>query len=82
MVFVVIGALLVIVGIAVAAARTAGRGRLSQANSQTSAGPNTLEPTGKGRRLSLKADLLGLGIAALGAILIFAGAFLGSGRTG
>jgi hypothetical protein len=79
MVFVVIGALLVIVGIAVAAARTAGRGRLSQPNSQTSAGPKTLEPTGRGRRLSLKADLLGLGIAALGAILIFAGAFLRTG---
>jgi hypothetical protein len=74
MALVVIGALLVIVGITMAAVRTAGRGRLSQPNTQISAPPNTLEPTGKGRRLSLKADLLGLGIAAAGAILILAGA--------
>jgi hypothetical protein len=76
MALVVIGALLVIVGITMAAVRTAGRGRLSQSNAQISARPNTLEPTGKGRRLSLRADLLGLGIAAAGAILIFAGALL------
>jgi hypothetical protein len=74
MALVVIGALLVIAGITLAAVRTAGQGRLSQSNTQTSARPNTLEPTGRGRRLSLKADLLGLGIAALGVVLIFAGA--------
>jgi hypothetical protein len=74
MALVVIGALLVIAGIAMTALRTAGWGRLSQPKTQTSARPNTLEPTGKGRRLSLKADLPGLGMAALGAILIFAGA--------
>ena len=73
MALVVIGALLVIVGIAMAAVRTAKRGRLSQPT-RTSAQPNTLEPTGQGRRLSLKADLPGLGMVALGAILIFAGA--------
>jgi hypothetical protein len=74
MALVVIGALFVIVGVVMAAVRTVGRGRLSQPNTQTSGRPNTLEPTGKGRRLSLKVDLLGLGMAALGAILIFAGA--------
>jgi hypothetical protein len=74
MTLVVVGALLVIIGITLAAVRTAGRGRLSQPNTQASARPNTLEPTGKGRRLSLKADLLGLGMAAVGAILILAGA--------
>lgn len=74
MTLVVLGALLVIVGVAMAAVRTAGRGRLSQPNTQTSDRLNTLEPTGKGRRLSLKPDLLGMGVAALGAILIFAGA--------
>jgi hypothetical protein len=74
MAFVVIGALFVIVGIALAGVRTAGQGRLSQANAQASARPNTLEPSGKGRRLSLKADLPGLGLAALGAILLLAGA--------
>lgn len=74
MALVVIGALLVIAGVAMAAIRTAGRGRLSQPTRQTSALPNTLEPSGLGRRLSLKADLPGLGLAALGALLIFAGA--------
>ncbi len=74
MVLVVIGALFVIVGVAVAGVRTAGWGRLSQRNAQTSPRPDTLEPSGKGRRFSLKADLPGLGMAALGAILIFAGA--------
>jgi hypothetical protein len=74
MAIVVIGVLLVIVGVALAAIRTAGRGRLSQPNSPTSAKPTTLEPTGKGRQLSLRADLIGLGMAALGAILILAGA--------
>lgn len=78
MALVVIGALLVIVGITLAAVRTAGRGRLSQSNTRTSARPDTLEPTGKGRRLSLKADLLGLGVAALGALLILAGALSGA----
>jgi hypothetical protein len=78
MALVVIGALLVIVGITLAAVRTAGRGRLSQSNARTSARPDTLEPTGKGRRLSLKADLLGLGVAALGALLILAGALSGA----
>lgn len=74
MALVVTGVLLVIVGIATAAVRTAGWGRLSQPNTQTSVRPSTLEPTGKGRRFSLKADLPGLGMAALGAILILAGA--------
>jgi hypothetical protein len=82
MALVVIGALLIVVGVAIAAVRTAGRGRLSQPTAPTSPGPKTLEPTGKGRRLSLKADLLGLGVAALGALLIFAGAFLNSGKPG
>ena len=74
MALVVIGALLVIVGIALAAVRTAGRGRLSQPGAASAARPNTLEPTGAGRRLSLKADLPGLGLAVLGALLIVAGA--------
>lgn len=74
MALVVIGALFVIIGVAMAAVRTAARGRLSQPNTQTSARPNTLEPTGKGRRLSLKADLPGIGMAALGVVLILAGA--------
>ena len=74
MALVVIGALLVIAGVALAAGRTAARGRLSQADARSAAGPATLEPTGKGRRLSVKADFLGIGMAAAGAILIFVGA--------
>jgi hypothetical protein len=75
MLLVVVGVVLAIVGVIMTATRTADRGRLSQPNTQgTSAQPNTLEPTGKGRRLSLKSDLPGLGVAALGAILILVGA--------
>jgi hypothetical protein len=74
MALVVAGVVLVIVGVALAAVRTAGSGRLSQPNAQTSVRPTTLEPTGKGRRFSLKADLPGLGMAALGGLLILAGA--------
>ena len=74
MALVAIGALLVIVGVAMAAVRTAERGRLSQPGPQTPAHPTTLEPTGRGRRLSLKADLPGLGMAALGVLLMLAGA--------
>lgn len=82
MALVVIGALLVIVGVVMAAVRTAGRGRLSQPKTPSSGQPTTLEPTGEGRRLSLKADLLGLGIAALGALLILTGALLNSATAG
>lgn len=74
MALVVIGALFVIVGIAMSAVRTAERGRLTQLHAQRSAPPDTLEPTGKGQRLSFKADLPGLLIAAVGVVLIFAGA--------
>lgn len=74
MVLVVIGALVVVAGVAMAAIRTAERGRLSEPHVPTSAQPTTLEPTGQGRRLSFKADLPGLGLIALGLILIFAGA--------
>jgi hypothetical protein len=81
MTLVVIGALFVIIGVAMAAVRTAGRGRLSQPAPPTSAPPTTLEPTGKGRRLSLKADLLGMVIAGVGAVLILAGA-LSAGAPG
>ena len=74
MALVVVGAMLVIVGVAIAAIRTAGRGRLSQPDGQASGRPGTLEPAGKGGRLSLKPDLLGLVMAVLGVLLIFAGA--------
>ncbi|CAN7566204.1 hypothetical protein LJR219_004104 [Phenylobacterium sp. LjRoot219] len=74
MALVVIGAMFVIVGVAMAAVRTAGWGRLSQPNTQASDRLTTLEPTGRGRRLSFKPDLPGLGLVALGAVLLLAGA--------
>jgi len=74
MALVIIGALLVILGIAMAAVRTAERGQLSDPNERAPAQRNTLEPKGRGRRLSLKADAPGLAMAGLGAVLILAGA--------
>ena len=76
MTLVVIGAVLVFAGIALAGMRTAGWGRLSQSSDPTQTPPRAggLEPTGKGRRLSFKPDLPGLGIVAVGAILILVGA--------
>lgn len=71
---VVIGAMLIVVGVALAAIRTAQRGRLSQANTRgASARPDTLEPSGEGQRLSLKADLPGIGLIIVGAVLMIAG---------
>lgn len=75
MALIAIGALLIIAGIIVAANATLKRGRLSQAEQPISHAPrDTLEPSGQGRRLSLKADLPGLAMIALGAILLFLGA--------
>jgi hypothetical protein len=74
MLLVAIGALLIIAGIVLAANSTLKRGRLSQAEQPISHEPrDSLEPTGRGRRLSLKADLPGLAIIAMGVILLFLG---------
>jgi hypothetical protein len=71
-----IGALLVISGVVLAAVRTAQRGRLSDVpRPAATAGPDTLEPAGRGRRLAIKADLPGLALIALGAVLLLVGAF-------
>ena len=75
MALVLLGALFLIVGVGLAAGRTAARGRLSQPP-HTSPRPDTLEPTGSGRRLSLKADLPGLALAGLGVVLIVIGALV------
>jgi hypothetical protein len=70
-----LGALMVITGIVMATLRTLRRGRLSQPRSLArDAHPDTLEPSGRGDRLSLKADLPGIGLAVIGAVLIFVGA--------
>ena len=74
MLLIAIGALLIIVGVVVAANSTLRRGRLSQAEQPISHAPrDTLEPSGQGRRLSLKADLPGLALIAIGVVLLFLG---------
>lgn len=70
-----IGALLVISGVVVAAVRTARRGRLSDDRHPPAApAPDTLEPEGRGRRLAITADLPGIALITLGAILLLAAA--------
>jgi hypothetical protein len=71
---IIIGALLIVSGIVLAAVRTLKGGRLSESEQPVSHAPrDTLEPTGRGRRLSLKADLPGIGLIGLGAVLLFLG---------
>jgi hypothetical protein len=72
-----LGALFIIAGVVVATLRTLRRGRLSQPRSlDADPAPDTLEPSGRGDRLSLGADLPGIGLALFGAVLLFVGAFL------
>ena len=74
MLLIAIGALLIVSGVVMAATATLRRGRLSQAEQPISHAPrDTLEPSGRGRRLSLKTDLPGLAIIAIGVILMFLG---------
>jgi uncharacterized membrane protein len=74
MLLIAIGVLLIIGGVVMAANATARRGRLSQDEQPISHAPrDTLEPTGQGRRLSLKADLPGLALIALGVLILFLG---------
>jgi hypothetical protein len=75
MMLISVGVICMIAGIIIATLRTLGRGRLSQAHSLDSdETPDTLEPSGRGDRLSLMADLPGIGLALVGAVLIFVGA--------
>lgn len=75
MALIILGALLMVVGVALSAVKSARRGRLSKppnlAGDETR---DTLEPSGRGRRLSIKSDLPGLALFVLGGILIFVGA--------
>jgi hypothetical protein len=74
MLLIVIGALLIVGGVVLAANSTLKRGRLSQAEQPVSNEPrDTLEPKGRGRQLSLKADLPGMALIAIGAVLLFLG---------
>lgn len=70
-----LGAVMVISGIALAAMRTVSRGKLSDPHAATPGHrTDTLEPRGRGGRLSIKADLPGLALMAIGALLVFLGA--------
>lgn len=74
MMLIAIGALFIIAGVVLAANATLRRGRLSQAEQPISHEPrDTLEPSGQGRRLDLKADLPGLALIAIGVVLLFLG---------
>lgn len=75
MILIALGAILVVAGIALAAMRTASRGKLSDPHAKIPGHrTDTLEPQGRGGRLSIKADLPGLLLMAVGAVLIFMGA--------
>lgn len=74
MVLIAIGALLIVCGVVLSAVKQVRRGRLSQDEQPISHEPrDTLEPIGRGRRLSFKADLPGLALIAIGVILLFLG---------
>ena len=76
MVTIILGALLIVAGIALAAARTASRGKLSDPHPTGPTGQtNTLEPRARGSRLGLKADLPGLALMIVGAVLLFSSFF-------
>ena len=79
MLLISLGALCILAGIVLSTVRTLRRGRLSQPRSLTAdPAPDTLEPRGRGDRLNLAVDLPGIGLALLGAVLIFVGAFVSS----
>jgi hypothetical protein len=76
MALLIIGALLVVVGLVMATMRNIRRGgRMSEAETPVSNEPkDTLEPSGKGDRLSFKPDLPGLGLIVVGVVLMLIGA--------
>jgi hypothetical protein len=66
-----LGVLLLVGGIILAATRTAARGKLSDPHATgVSRRLDTLEPRGRGGRLSIKADLPGFALMAIGALLL------------
>jgi hypothetical protein len=71
MISIALGVLLLVGGIILAAMRTASRGKLSDPHAiGASMRPDTLEPRGRGGRLSFKADLPGFALMAIGALLL------------
>lgn len=75
MVLIVIGVLLIIGGVVLSTLKTLRHGRLSQSEEPvTHEHRDTLEPKGRGDRLSLKDDLPGIALYVIGGILILVGA--------
>lgn len=76
MLSIILGALLIVSGIALAAARTASRGKLSDPHGSGPGGrTDTLEPRGRGGKLSVKTDLPGIALVVAGAILLLVAFF-------
>jgi hypothetical protein len=74
---IILGALLIISGVALAAARTASQGELSEPHATGHGRPvDTLEPQGQGDRLSLRTDMPGLALMAIGALVLAFGLIL------
>lgn len=71
-----IGALLVVAGVVWATTRNVRRGgRMSEAETPATQAPrDTLEPSGKGDRLSFRPDLPGLALIGAGILLMIVGA--------
>ncbi len=65
-----LGVLLMIIGVVMMAVSTVRRGKLSEPRARAESPRDTLEPTGRGRRLSLRADLPGVSMIAAGAVLL------------
>lgn len=77
MLLIAIGAALIIIGVVLSTVRTLKRGRLSQGREAGTGEPrDTLEPKGRGDRLSFMSDLPGIVLFVFGAALIFLGAAL------
>lgn len=69
-----IGAAFIVIGMVWAAITTAQRGRLSDTKPPMADDfPDTLEPKGRGRQLSLVADLPAFTLILIGVVLLFAG---------
>ena len=75
---VALGSMFIVFGVVVAAMTTLRRGKLSQPERAPDSPRDTLEPSGRGRRLSLRADLPGLSLIAIGAILLLIAAAKGT----
>jgi hypothetical protein len=71
MLSIILGALLIVAGVVLAATRTASRGKLADPHAtRPGKRTDTLEPRGRGARLSIKADLPGIAMIIIGALLL------------